>query len=978
MELTGPTLTRAATFSHRQERALKDVNGRVNGLNKSQDHLSTAKSIADGRKVTRTLKQFSAVPSRYAAPLASKKNLSTNADKPQTGQANMTKLPFIPGRAAPSHQRKPSADSLNSSQPAMVFSASVREPKADTSAKKVAANSSSLGAKRPRVGTKTSMVEQKSQVAARAPRVYSLDKGGCWCSKNGSVRGPAEASAAGSVSVLYSAAHWVHLIKLAEGEKKNDVVVDLLRVAVRLKAEPREMVKVELKRYGEGHPSDEVVQQLVEECEGVAGVSVSSTTIEGGEEGESISEESNGSAAVLSNGDSGAACVSKITIVAPVVSENGGAVTKDVAAKRPHFMGRMLARSATFSVVDPNSKSVHAKAEYGRKLEKTLEFLASQAVAHSPEKAGLGIQSSQPKAQKRLLDCVPESEVVCESTTGSSIHEHVDAQISGELTSTVPSLCSSFLTTDELVTPSFKFVSSTAEVTTGAECIFAEASTHVKHSPLALEGASTPGHAVANGSAEMPVDSLSEWLDRDSSEVDTPDIQSTRTEENVDLSPNCRGAVQKMDVDSLMQEVVSLILPEDVSFSPSEPSAAQLSDSLSPVTSQERRESSQSAGNQSLMLVEEKVPRHHRHTLSADAVLLSVHCKGERSLLSVEDKVKLFSQLAVVGGVIPEATDAPVIASGGRQELTVVEESKVAAQVGEEGTETVLDESRQSESSAKTKPPEISIGAESTAQEERTTVQSEGPKALHTTPVRVSPRHKTSKVDAVPFSATPSFATPCEPASSGILRARHRRSSSVGNLTPRGPFDGIAACSPFGDNGGSPSSHSSSAKSKRSSRGFKEVTPRMNLPKPSWKAIVEREMKGSKLKELLAAQLPEEASPLSEYLEAQIGNQNRYPENGTCDAVDKCVSSTCSPAKLRRTTRSSARKQAAPKEEKHEVLEPKTVHKPRKIIEGEQGADSSAAGAPTPGSAMRRSARIQNKVQSKRNALFQEELGCGK
>lgn len=142
-----------------------------------------------------------------------------------------------------------------------------------------------------------------------------------------------------------------------------------------------------------------------------------------------------------------------------------------------------------------------------------------------------------------MQDCVPESEVVCESTTGSSIHEHVDAQISGELTSTVPSLCSSFLTTDELVTPSFKFVSSTAEVTTGAEFIFAEASTHVKHSPLALEGASTPGHAVANGSAEMPVDSLSEWLDRDSSEVDTPDIQSTRTEENVDLSPNCKRPI---------------------------------------------------------------------------------------------------------------------------------------------------------------------------------------------------------------------------------------------------------------------------------------------------------------------------------------------------------------------------------------------------------------------------------------------------
>nr|PNR40915.1 hypothetical protein PHYPA_018318 [Physcomitrium patens] len=37
-------------------------------------------------------------------------------------------------------------------------------------------------------------------------------------------------------------------------------------------------------RYGEGHPSDEVVQKLVEECEGVAQVSVSSTMTQCGEE----------------------------------------------------------------------------------------------------------------------------------------------------------------------------------------------------------------------------------------------------------------------------------------------------------------------------------------------------------------------------------------------------------------------------------------------------------------------------------------------------------------------------------------------------------------------------------------------------------------------------------------------------------------------------------------------------------------------
>nr|XP_024403492.1 uncharacterized protein LOC112295779 isoform X3 [Physcomitrium patens] len=153
------------------------------------------------------------------------------------------------------------------------------------------------------------------------------------------------------------------------------------------------------------------------------------------------------------------------------------------------------------------------------------------------------------------------------------------------------------------------------------------------------------------------------------------------------------------------------------------------------------------------------------------------------------------------------------------------------------------------------------------------------------------------KGDTKPLSATPIAVTPCQPASVGNPRARHRRASSVGNLTPGVPFDMSAESSPFGDYVCSPSSQSSSAKSKLTSRGYKEVTPRMNLPKPSWKAIVEREMKGSKLKALLAAQLPKETSPFSEYLEIQMENQSRNAVSGTIWSTEKNVNLTRSPAK---------------------------------------------------------------------------------
>lgn len=72
-----------------------------------------------------------------------------------------------------------------------------------------------------------------------------------------------------------------------------------------------------------------------------------------------------------------------VSVVVPQVET---AMKKDVPQKPPHFTGRMLSRSSTFSVVDSKSQSQHAKAEYGKKLAKTMEFLATQAAAHPQSK----------------------------------------------------------------------------------------------------------------------------------------------------------------------------------------------------------------------------------------------------------------------------------------------------------------------------------------------------------------------------------------------------------------------------------------------------------------------------------------------------------------------------------------------------------------------------------------------------------------
>ncbi|KAG0601076.1 hypothetical protein M758_11G082200 [Ceratodon purpureus] len=923
---SGPMLRRAATFSHRTERALKDVNGRVGLVNKSQEHVLASKSTVDAQKSARPTKQYSAVASRYAAPTIASKKAVEGA---HGSHANVTKLPFSTGRSAPLHQRRPSSDNVNSFQPSMVFAASSRDAKPAMLAKKAEANVNSFGAKRPRVGVRASMIDKKSPAQTRAPRFLSLDKGVCTCSKNGLMRNSMES---GSTSLLYSASHWLSLIKLAEGEKKHDVVVDLYRLAIALKAEPRVDVVVQLKRYQESCPADKAVSELIEQCEGTQLVMLSSSTevvdkavCESGDLKKAASSPVNDMSAVAS--------VSKITIVPPVVSENEAVLKKDEAPakKAPHFKGRMLSRSATFSVVDEESQSQHAKAEYGKKLAKTLEFLSTTHLVKSPGTTGEVMDSSPNKSQSPALACVLESEI-----------------------------------SDDQETPGFKVASKILDLASkiGSKLVAPPASENFS-SPVREPG-SALAPTLANGSAEKPVDSLSEWLDGDSSETGTPDVQSALAVDSVDLSPNTRGAVKLMDVDSLMQEVVSHILPESISKSPIDANGITPNGRPSTREYHVRRKSWQDAGETVTEIVE-SISRSHRHSFSAEAIFLSA--PG-----SVEQKVKMFTGLTEVKVTSPgrEEPSAPASASTEPQEAEVelandlesVERDTSALSSIE--TLSEVDTQIQAESVVTTEV-ETNSAVETHVVTESTDVPTEASKAPLATPLRASSKETAKKGDALPppIPGTPSAATPCEPASVAILKARHRRSSSMGNMTPRGPIDLSGERSPFGDSPSSPSGQSST-KCKRVSRGIKEVTPRMDLPKPSWKSIVEREMKGSKLKDLLAAELPKETSPLAEYVQSQMESQNRDPESGS---KEKDTNSTCSPARpVRKMGRSSSMKKPAAKEEQHDgVVEPRSVRKEKKQSLGEQELDSCMNATSTPGSAVRRSARIQKKVHSRKD-----------
>ena len=111
-----------------------------------------------------------------------------------------------------------------------------------------------------------------------------------------------------------------------------------------------------------------------------------------------------------------------------------------------------------------------------------------------------------------------------------------------------------------------------------------------------------------------------------------------------------------MDVDSLMKEVVSHILSDAILNSPADSIAADLRGRPSTNEGENthvRRKSWQDAGEQSMTEIVESISRsHHRHSLSAEANLLSV--RG-----SVVEKVKLFTELAEVKGAIPELAESP-------------------------------------------------------------------------------------------------------------------------------------------------------------------------------------------------------------------------------------------------------------------------------------------------------------------------------
>jgi len=97
---------------------------------------------------------------------------------------------------------------------------------------------------------------------------------------------------------------------------------------------------------------------------------------------------------------------------------------------------------------------------------------------------------------------------------------------------------------EDQATPSFKVASDNVELASRVGSKYAaEPSLPNNRSPVSEVG-STHASAVCDGSAEKPVDSLSEWLDGDSSEMGTPEIQSSLPAETVDLSPDRKCPVQ--------------------------------------------------------------------------------------------------------------------------------------------------------------------------------------------------------------------------------------------------------------------------------------------------------------------------------------------------------------------------------------------------------------------------------------------------
>lgn len=111
----------------------------------------------------------------------------------------------------------------------------------------------------------------------------------------------------------------------------------------------------------------------------------------------------------------------------------------------------------------------------------------------------------------------------------------------------------------------------------------------------------------------------------------------------------------QMDVDSLMKEVVSCILPED-GLNPT-PETQKIE--VQPPTGEFHiRRKSWHEADLTVVEEDENVVKSHRHSLSAEAVLLSV--PG-----SVVEKVKMFTELAVVS-TAPGQTDRPAKSEGSK------------------------------------------------------------------------------------------------------------------------------------------------------------------------------------------------------------------------------------------------------------------------------------------------------------------------
>lgn len=113
-----------------------------------------------------------------------------------------------------------------------------------------------------------------------------------------------------------------------------------------------------------------------------------------------------------------------------------------------------------------------------------------------------------------------------------------DVELSETLCSSLPDLASSSPNVVKITESNLNVASNGADISPKPDSLFCmESEPGISSSISVTEAGPTPESPVGNGKAEKPVDSLSEWLDIASSETLSPEIQSSRTEESVGLSP---------------------------------------------------------------------------------------------------------------------------------------------------------------------------------------------------------------------------------------------------------------------------------------------------------------------------------------------------------------------------------------------------------------------------------------------------------